>query len=128
MVIVEVPELQWHAQTIPYYDYLLDGASMSATLAGGHCIPIRLPEVTRMIWHKFYSSTHRANEPTKAEKDLVQAVTLAAILVEQESVILRESFQGAPRELRTAAISRLPRIETLLTHHPQALEEFRKLP
>lgn len=80
-----------------------------------------------MIWHKLYSSTHRRKEPSKAEKDLVQAVTLAAILIEQESVSLRESFRAAPRDLRTAALSRLPRIETLLAEHPQALDQFREL-
>jgi len=125
--IVAVPELQWHAQAIPFYDYLLDDSRAAAMLAGGHCIPIMLPQVTRTIWHKLYASTHRTNEPPKAEKDLVQAVTLAAILIEQDNVSLRESFRGAPRELRTAALSRLPRIETLLAEHPQALDGFREL-
>ncbi len=125
--IVAVPELDWHAQAIPFYDYLLEGSRPAAMLAGGHCIPIMLPEVTRMIWHKLYSSTDRVKEPTKAEKDLVQAVTLAAILVEQDSVSLRETFSRAPRVLRTAAISRLTRIETLLAAHPQALDGFREL-
>jgi hypothetical protein len=40
-------------------------------------------------------------------------------------VSLRESFRAGPRELRLAALSRLPRIESLLTEHPQTLEEFR---
>jgi hypothetical protein len=125
--IVAIPELHWHAQTIPFYDYLLEDSRPAAILAGGHCVPIMLPEVTRMIWHKLYSSAHRAEDPTKAEKDLVQAVTLAAILIEQDSVSLRESFRHAPRKLRTAAISRLPRIERLLVEHPQALDAFREL-
>src|ERR1700722_8529056 len=103
------------------------GRRAAAMLAGGHCIPIKLPQVTRMIWHKFYASTHRTKDPTKAEKDLVQAVTLAAILIEQDSVSLHESFRGAPRELRTAALSRMSRIETVLAEHPQALDEFRGL-
>jgi hypothetical protein len=125
--IIAVPELEWHAQAIPFYDYLLEGSRGAAMLAGGHCIPIKLPQVTRMIWHKFYASTHRTKEPTKAEKDLVQAVTLAAILIEQDSVPLHESFRGVPRELRTAALSRMSRIETMLAEHPQALDEFRGL-
>lgn len=125
--IIAVPELKWHAQAIPFYDYLLEGSRAAAMLAGGHCVPIMLPEVTRMIWHKLYSSTRRTKEPAKAEKDLVQAVTLAAILIEQDSVSLRESFRGAPQELRKAALSRLPRIETLLAEHPQALDGFREL-
>jgi hypothetical protein len=125
--IIAIPELEWHAHTIPFYNYLLEDSRAAAMLAGGHCVPINLPQVTRMIWHKLYASTHRTKEPTKAEKDLVQAVTLAAILIEQESVSLRESFRSAPRELRAAALSRLPRIETMLTQHPQALDGFREL-
>ena len=38
--------------------------------------------------------------------------------------MLRESFRRAPRELRAAAVSRLPRLETLLVQHPQALDGF----
>jgi len=112
---------------LPFNDYLLEDSRAAAMLAGGHCVPINLPEVTRMIWHKFYESTRRTKELTKAETDLVQAVTLAAILIEQQSVSLRESFRSAPRELRAATLSRMPRIETMLTQHPQALDGFRGL-
>jgi hypothetical protein len=77
-----------------------------------------------MIWHKLYSSTQRKADPAKAEKDLVQAVTLGAILVEQENADLRESFRDAPQALRQAAQTRMPRIETLLSGHPQALDTF----
>jgi hypothetical protein len=122
-----IPELQWHAQAIPHYDYLLENGRSAVMLAGGHCVPIMLPAVLRMIWHKFYASTHRTHEPTKAEKDLIQAVTLAAILVEQESVSLRESFKDAPPGLRKATLVRLPRIEALLVEHPQTLDAFREL-
>jgi len=125
--IVAVPELEWHAQTIPFYDYLLEGSRAAAALAGGHCIPIMLPEVARMIWHKLYSSTRLGADPANAEKELVQAATLAAILIEQEGVLLRESYRQAPRELRNAAHSRLPRLERLLAEHPRARDEFRKL-
>lgn len=124
--IVAVPELQWHAQGIPFYEYLLDSSRAAAMLAGGHCIPVRLPEAPRMIWHKLYASTQR-NDPAKADKDLLQAVTLAAILVEQDNASLRESFRSAPRELRDAALSQLPKIEPLLVKHPQALDGFREL-
>jgi hypothetical protein len=122
--IVAVPELDWHAQAIPFYEYLLEGARSASMLAGGHCIPIMLPDATRMLWHKLYTSTRRIQDPTKAQKDLVQAATLAAVLVEQNAVTLRETFRQAPRELRAATMSRLQRIKVLLNDHPQALDEF----
>jgi hypothetical protein len=125
---VELPELDWHAQAIPHYDYLLEDPVSSAMLAGGHCIPIRLPHAERLLWHKIYSSTRRIDNPTKADKDLTQAVTLAAILVEQGNAILRDSFRDAPVALRSAAAARGPKIRTLLAAHPQALEEFSALP
>jgi hypothetical protein len=125
--VVALPELQWHAQCIPFYDYLLEDGRRAAMLAGGHCIPVTLPQTARMVWHKLYSSTQRATEPAKSEKDLVQAVTLAAILIEQENLPLHESFRGAPPALRSAALSRLPRIEALLAAHPQAIDGFRGL-
>jgi hypothetical protein len=125
--IVEIPELDWHAQTIPFYDYLLEDAHSAAMLAGGHCIPIKLPNVRHMVWHKFYSSTQRKSDPAKAEKDLIQAATLAAILVEQDSVDLQESYRDAPPALRAAALSRMPRIRSLLSQHPEALDAFGSL-
>ncbi len=125
--IVALPELDWHAQTVPFYDYLLEGSRAGVALAGGHCIPILLPDAARMIWHNLYSSTRRGEDPDKAERSLVQAATLAAILIEQESVLLRESYREAPRELRNAAHSQLPRLEKLLAEHPRARDEFRKL-
>jgi hypothetical protein len=125
---VEIPELDWHAQTIPHYDYLLEQPAQAAMLAGGHCVPIKLPDAARLLWHKIFSSTRRIANPTKADKDLTQAVTLAAILVEQGNAILRDSFTGAPSELRSAAATRSPKIRTLLARHPQALEEFCALP
>ena len=122
-----MPELQWHAQAVPFYDYPREGSRAAAMLAGGHCIPIMLPEVGRMIWHKLYVSTNRTRECAKAEKDLVQAVTLGAIVIEQDGTRLRQSFRRAPPELRKAVVYRLPRIEALLAEHPQALDGFREL-
>jgi hypothetical protein len=120
---IQVPELDWHAQTVPYYDYLLEDSRQAAILAGGHCIPVALPNIDRMIWHKLYSSTKRTHEPEKAEKDLIQAVTLAAIIVEQ-GAILSDSFHEAPQALRAATMVRIPRIQALLTQHREAREAF----
>jgi hypothetical protein len=77
-----------------------------------------------MIWHKLYSSTERAHEPEKAEKDLIQAATLGAIIVEQDGTDLSDSFREAPKALREAARVRMPRLQGLLTKHPEAREAF----
>ena len=125
--IVSVPELDWHALAIPFFDYLLEGSRDAGILAGGHCVPAKLPDVARMIWYKLYASTRHGADITPAGKDLAVAATLAALLIERDGVPLRESYRAAPRALRNAALSQLPRLERLLAEHPQARDEFRKL-
>ena len=51
-------------------------------------------------------------------------MTLAAILVEQESADLLESYRAAPQALRAAVMVRLPRIEALLAQHPEVKDVF----
>ena len=97
---VVIPDLSWHAQAIPFYDYLLKDAEPSAVLAGGHCIPVRIPQVSRFIWHKLYSSRSRRGEPEKAKKDYQQAVTLTAALGGDGSTELKAAFKAAPVALK----------------------------
>jgi hypothetical protein len=97
---VVIPELSWHAQAIPFYDYLLKDAEPSAVLAGGHCIPVRIPQASRFIWHKLYSSRSRRGEPEKAKKDYQQAVTLTAALGGEGSTELKAAFKAAPLALK----------------------------
>ena len=115
--IVPVPALMWHAQTVPHYDYLLSQPRQAAILAGGHCIPVLLPQPVRFMWHKFYSSATRQSFPEKADKDMRQAATLAAILVEQQDEDLAESLAGLPAAMATVLRSRLPAFLRLLAAH-----------
>ncbi len=123
---VLVPELLWHAQTVPYFDYLLNELREAAVLAGGHCIPVNLPSPDRFVWHKLYSSATRVNDPTKARKDLLQAATLAAVLVEQDDASFEDSARDAPAVVLAAARSRLPQLRVQLEAHPQTLEQFER--
>jgi hypothetical protein len=122
---VLLPELQWHAQTVPFYDYLLRDPRQAAVLAGGHCVPVMLPAPERLVWHKVYASTARSGNAAKSQKDLLQAATLAALLVEQDDAILPASLARAPHELKQAVRARLPTLERLLGSHPQALTEVK---
>lgn len=122
---VPVPELQWHAQTIPFYDYLLHDARQAAVLAGGHCVPVMLPAPERLLWHKLYASTARAGNAAKAQKDLLQAATLAALLVEQDDAALSATLAKAPPELKRAARLRLSALDKLLALHPRALAQVK---
>lgn len=122
--IVPVPELEWHAQTVPRYDYLLSDPREAAALAGGHCIPVKLPTPERYVWHKLYSSAVRLNDPAKAQKDLLQAATLAAVLVEQDDASFEDSAAEVPAAVLRAARTRLTLLRQRLAAHPQTLAQF----
>lgn len=100
--IVRVPELAWAAQTMPHYGYLLDASEPGAMLAGGHCIPVRLPQAARLVWHKLYSSTQRRGFREKAAKDRQQALVLAAVLAESDPLALKDAFAEAPASMAKA--------------------------
>lgn len=124
--VVPVPELDWHAQAIPHFDYLLTSPRRAAVLAGGHCIPVNAPAPERLAWHKLYSSTQRVHDPAKADKDLRQAATLLAVLVERDNLGLSASATAAPDEVLGAARQRLPSLRSMLVAHPQALDEVER--
>lgn len=96
---ITVPELDWAAQTIPHFDYLLDHAEPAAVLAGGHCVAVRLPQAARFVWHKLYASTQRKGFAEKAAKDQQQALVIAARLAETESHHLLRAFKDAPTSM-----------------------------
>ena len=122
--VLPVPELQWHAQTIPFYAYLLQQPRQAALLAGGHCIPVQLAAPERFVWHKLYSSAARQGFPEKAQKDLLQAATLAAVLVEQDDARLSDALVDAPADMLALARTRLPALRKFLMSHPQTLDQF----
>jgi hypothetical protein len=126
--IVQIPELEWRAQMMPHYDYLLEDCQEAAVLAGGQCIPVLLPRPERIIWHKIYSSTDGTRLAEKKAKDLAQAVTLAAVIAEQKGDALRRSFAAAPAALRTAVLAQRSRIQALLLPaHPRTSALFASL-
>jgi hypothetical protein len=123
--IVRVPELQWSAQAIPHYDYLLDSPQSAAVLAGWHCIPVQIPQVARMAWHKLYSSTRRSDR-AKAAKDRRQGITLAAALGEQEPTSLRLAYKDAPEAMVKPIQPLLEGLVSELDAYPTAADAFRQ--
>lgn len=105
---VELPELAWHAQAVPFYDYLLRDAEPSVVLAGGQCIPVRIPQSGRFVWHKLYSSRQRRGDSEKARKDFRQAVTVTLALHDDAPAVITASHRAAPPELRSKLAAALP--------------------
>jgi hypothetical protein len=101
-----LPALNWAAQTVEHYHYLLGETREGAVLAGTHCIPVRLPAAERFVWHKFFSSIVRKNFPEKAVKDREQALLLSAVLWDQDEDQLLESAQELPESLRDVLVAK----------------------
>jgi hypothetical protein len=104
---VRIPEIAWHAQAIPHFDYLLQNPERAAVLAGGQCIPVRIPQVGRFVWHKLFSSRRRRGEPEKAAKDRSQALNLAIAMERDHLHELTSCFRAAPASLRSALMPML---------------------
>lgn len=116
--------------TLAYMAWLNElGASAisSRTQDGAQCIPVKLPSPERFVWHKLYSSASRSKDPSKAQKDALQAATLAAVLVEQDDASLADSAREAPAAVISAARTRLPQLRQRLAAHPQALDQFEQV-
>ncbi len=116
--IIQIPELDWAAQGVPHYDYLLEAPEPGALLAGGHCIPVRLPQAARFVWHKLYSSTQRSGFPEKAAKDRQQALTLAAALIEHDPAALEQAWQAAPISMASTIVPLRESLLSRLDAHP----------
>ena len=122
---IKVPEMDWCAQAVPHYDYLLAEAEPGALLAGGHCVPVRLPQAGRFVWHKLYASTQRHGFPEKAAKDRQQALVLAAILAESESHLLTQAFEAVPAPMMSAIRPTLSRLIEGASAHPELVGVLR---
>ena len=121
---VKLPELDWVAQAIPHYDYLLADPQPAVMLAGGQCIPVKLPQPARLVWHKLYSSTERRGFPEKAAKDRLQAMTLAAALTGHDSAALKMAFNKAPGKIKQRVATLKKTLETGLEAHPETVESI----
>lgn len=119
---IAVPELSWTAQAIPHYDYLLADAEPATLLAGGHCIPVRLPQAARLVWHKLYAATQRQGAPEKAAKDEHQALVLGAVLADEDNRGLLQAFAQAPSAMTKAIHPLKKRLVTKAEAHPALVE------
>ena len=119
--VVPVPELDWAAQAMPYYRYLLEEPVQAVVLAGWQAIPVRLPQPGRMLWHKLYSSVKR-HDTAKRQKDLLQAITLAAALSQMDPAAVRDAFESAPEGIIAAARPLVRRLRDALSDYPEAAD------
>lgn len=124
--IVTVPELEWCAQAVPFYDYLLEDPEPAAILAGGHCIPVKLPQAARFVWHKLYASTQRQGFKEKAEKDRQQALVLGGLIADNEAHLLTDAWQSVPAAMAEAIRPIFDKLVAAAEGYPELQDVFRE--
>lgn len=124
--IVAIPDLEWCAQAVPFYDYLLEDPDPAAILAGGHCIPVRLPQAARFVWHKLYASTQRRGFKEKAEKDRQQALVLGGLIADNEAHLLMDAWQAVPAAMAEAIRPLSNKLVAAAEGHPELQDVFRE--
>lgn len=101
--VVPVASLQWHAQSIPYLDYLTEQTRIALALGASKAVPLRTPEPIRFAFHKAYSSLNRrAVDSDKKKKDCLQSILLLERLQNEDEDALRQEFECAPQAIQEA--------------------------
>lgn len=91
---VSAPGLAWSATTIPDHAYLRAEPAPGALLAGGQCIPVRLPQAARLVWHQLFASLHHAAPQAMVERRL--ALSLAAVVLAGDPWAMLTAWEAAP--------------------------------
>jgi hypothetical protein len=100
---VAVPALGAHAIGLPYLNYLLHEPIRSIVVGKDRLVPVALPQPGRYCVHKLAVSALRAPGSSKADKDVLQAAVLAAVLAATREFELEEAVDEANRTLRQKA-------------------------
>ena len=101
------------AQPLPYLDYLIEGFERGAVVDGGGIL-VNIPSPARFGFHKLIVSGERgATAHTKMGKDLLQAVQVLSVLVEERPGDVRMAWDEVERRGKgwlnrvTSGLSRL---------------------
>lgn len=81
-------------------DYLLEAPVSGAVLAGGHSIPVLLPQAARLVWQTLLASLALA-QPEEMNATRHLALAVAATLIEDDPWALLTAWENAPAELTT---------------------------
>jgi hypothetical protein len=124
-----IPELDAHATTLPFLDYLITESWNTVIIGRDHLIPVRCPPPARYCFHKLVVADMRSGlENPKKDKDTAQAGILAAILHEEDPDSLVEAANAMTSTMVKHAKKTLLQLEKLLAgHYPAALDRMQSL-
>lgn len=111
---IAVASGRWSARSAPFYEFLLESPESGALLAGGHCIPVLLPQAARLVWHTLFRSSQADRQPTQAARERQQSLALGAALIDDDPWALLTAWEKAPvamtapiRPLRASLLAEL---------------------
>ncbi len=94
---IPVPELEAHAQGLPYLRYLLAASQEILVLSSHGTIMARVPLPERYAIHKLIVSQLRNKVSSKPEKDLHQAAALIEALAERYPGAIEDAIAAVPK-------------------------------
>jgi hypothetical protein len=116
---VKIPGLGAHAMGLPYLEYLLKATMLSVVIGRDRIVPVTVPHPGWFCLHKLALYELRSgSDNAKREKDLFQAVLLAAALAQDQDFLLLEAIDGMDAKLRSKLKSGVRRALTLLKDGP----------
>lgn len=123
--IIAVPELNAHAQGLPYLRYLVSRTQSAALLAREGCCGVRVPAPERFALHKLLVSQLRTERSAKNQKDVLQASVILAVLSDHHPGAIEEAVDDLPLSARSHVRAGAALAMRLLAHsHPRAAEEL----
>ncbi|HLO64876.1 MAG TPA: GSU2403 family nucleotidyltransferase fold protein [Azonexus sp.] len=115
---------RWSARNGPFYEFLLESPESGALLAGGHCIPVLLPQAARLVWHTLFLSSQTDRLPAQVAWERQQSLALGAALIDDDPWALLTAWEKAPAAM-TAPIRPLrASLLAKLAGHPELRDLF----
>jgi hypothetical protein len=124
-----VPELNAHAQAMPYLRQLLVRPVDVVVLGREGVVPVRVPRPEAFAWHKVLLTQLRGATSDKRGKDRAQAAVLLAVLAEDAPDALEAGFAELPRGTKSKTRSAAKPVVELLERagHERAVEVVREV-
>ncbi len=97
---VLIPELDAYAQSIPHLNFLIKDRMTAIAPSKNYVVPIYVPTPARFAVHKLFSAASRVNQPTKSDKDIVQAATIICAVEDRYPGDITDMFKAFPKSGR----------------------------
>lgn len=121
---VPVADGGWMARCDPFHGYLLDSPESGAVLAGGHCIPVLLPQAARLVWHTLFLSAQASRQPAQAARERQLSLALGAALIDHDPWALLTAWEKAPAAMAAPIRPLRATLLAELAAHPELRDLF----